>query len=543
MLRRVSQLAERYIRRHTGLGDAFTDNWGAARAAAAGVAYQHTEYPVGAPGVKRSLTEMARLMREARLDPAIGGYCADVLKAAGIDGRNRAGWTARAVTQALLDNVRTTVIYAPDAVAAEVITSPAGQLCLRPNLCIRKEDCDGLTTLLGAMVMSVGFRAWIVKQSWGPSAQEHVLLAVEDEDGNKLLADPSHASLPVGRGVAAHSQEYFDPLDADCAVNVGAGNAELVTFGAIPTGLAAHGSGGGHGRGGGGAQRPMHGGDGSMRRYQNGRWVTWNGMSWVPSGNIGCLQWGTPLAKPSAALRAYANSIGADNMPIITTYGGTEYLFAIKNGALVIRPCVGTVGMGAAAVNEQLAPRGARPRTTGVGASYSADQIRAQLLEVSGVMDQAEAAIASADAAGCLPQSSVLQFRLFYASWVTTRDALSACLADTLPSVDTSCSPFYSFPGDWSQAQATLTGYMNAVQGTGKPPTGGWQQTIASACSWYQPPPQHETPITPPAPSPGDLLDKAKSTAMVVGGVIAVAVIGYTVFEVVSVGSAIAKRA
>ena len=533
----MNAVAARYAARYVGLGD--MSNLGASRAAQDGVKFTHSPYPLGAPGVKISLDEMARLMREARLDKDVCGYAADVLRAAGIDGRDRARWTARNVAQCFLDNVRSVTIYAPDPQGAEMIVSPAATLCLRPGLCIRKSDCDDLTVLLGSLLMCVGFAVRVCKQSWGANAQEHVLVAVQDEDGNWLKCDPSHASLPVGRGVAAHSEEYFDPMEADASVNVGTG-AEIVTFGSLPAGIAAH---GGHGHGGGGAQRPMHGGDGSMRRYQNGRWVSWNGMSWVPSGNIGCLQWGAPLAQPSAALRAYANSIGADNMPIITTYGGTQYLFAIKNGALVIRPCTGTVGMGAAAVNDQLAPRAMRPHTAGVGASYSSDQVKAQMLEVSGVMDQMEAAVASAYAAGCIDQSLVVQFRLFYAGWVTTRDKLSECLADTLPSIDNSCSQFYSFPGDWSQAQAVLNGYANAVQGTGKPPTGGWQQKLASLCTWYQPPPQHETPVVPPAPSPGDLLDKAKSTALVVGGVIAVAVIGYTVFEVVSVGSAIAKRA
>lgn len=223
-----------------GLGDAGPQpQWGAARAATAGVAYQHAEYPAGTPGVRRSLSEMARLMREARLDKDVAGYAADVLKAAGIDGRDRARWTARNVTQALLDNVRSVVIYTPDALGAEVITSPAGQLCLRPGLCIRKEDCDGLSTLLGALVMCVGFRVWILKQSWGADQQEHVLIAVEDEGGQKLKADPSHASLPVGQGVPAVREEYYDPMDENASIKVGAGAAELVTFGALPRGRAA----------------------------------------------------------------------------------------------------------------------------------------------------------------------------------------------------------------------------------------------------------------------------------------------------------------
>jgi hypothetical protein len=184
-----------------------------------------------------SLEEMSRLMREARNDKDVNGYAADVLKAAGLDGRNRDTWTARNVTQALLDNVREVMIYAPDPAGTEMITSPAGQLCLRPGLCIRKEDCDGLSSLLGALCMCVGFEVRIVKQSWGEDQQQHVLIAVRAEDGSWLKADPSHASMPVGRSVTAHEEHMYDPLDVKGAI--GTSGAELVTFGAIPKGRVA----------------------------------------------------------------------------------------------------------------------------------------------------------------------------------------------------------------------------------------------------------------------------------------------------------------
>ena len=66
-----------------------------------------------------SLTEMARLMREARNDHGVNGYAADVLKAAGIDGRNRSTWRVRAIVQAFLDNVRAVMIYSPDPTGTE----------------------------------------------------------------------------------------------------------------------------------------------------------------------------------------------------------------------------------------------------------------------------------------------------------------------------------------------------------------------------------------------------------------------------------------
>ena len=206
---------------------------GPARAANEKISYKHEQYPAGAPGIKRSLDEMARLMREARLDKDVVGYSADVLRAAGIDGRDAGARTARRVAQAMLDNVRSVTVYMPDPNGAEYIVSPAGMLCLRPGLCIRREDCDGLTTLLGSLILCCGFNVRIVKQSWGPAHQEHVLVEVQDEDGTWLKADPSHPNLPVGRGVPAQSEEHRDPMDV--VGSVGTAGAELVTLGAFPT--------------------------------------------------------------------------------------------------------------------------------------------------------------------------------------------------------------------------------------------------------------------------------------------------------------------
>lgn len=216
--------------RYAGLG--LAENLGASRAAEDGVKFQHTEYPEGKPGIRRSLAEMARLMREARTDKDVCGYAGDVLKAAGIDGRNRSQWTAKNVAQALLDNVRAVTIYTPDPNGAEMIVSPAGMLCLRPGLCIRRGDCDDQSVLLGAMLMCVGFNVVIVKQSWGPGHQEHVLIAVEDENGAWLKCDPSHATLLAGQAVPAVSEERLNPMDE--VGSIGTAGAELVTLGAAP---------------------------------------------------------------------------------------------------------------------------------------------------------------------------------------------------------------------------------------------------------------------------------------------------------------------
>jgi len=736
-----------------GLGDAVQPNWGPANG---GVRHTHQEYPPGAPGVRKSLTEMARLMREARLDAAVCGYAADVLKAAGIDGRDRSRWTARNVTQALLENVRQVVIYSPDPLGAEMITSPAGQLCLRPGLCIRKEDCipegtlllrddyelvpieklkigdriwgkdkwsrveavvpkgklavdaielnngstmcltgehkvyvgrcehgagctrvncqqkykkmasydrikvselaegdvllrpdriafgsqepnadrlyvdglylsegwndgerfsisgqdgcrkeslkhevkaicerlgistywnrkyirvndsiwahklahrgtrarfknaetlnlgeaaaaallrgimsdstssgkkalgrtfnttsrtlaiqtrvlhrmfgvsmsmrmltpeqhgglgthplwrmgtrarsenaehaewtlsvrsidrevrkvpcwdiqtedhyvylpehdvtvsncDGLTTLLGALVMCCGFQVWILKQSWGPSAQEHVLLAVQDESGNKLKADPSHANLPVGSGVPAQSEEYYDPLDANPSIKVGAGNAEIVTFGALPQ----------------------------------------------DRGNVIAMR---PRAMPQHQ------------------------------------------------INSQLTP--GVGRATGFGVT-TPTELQVVIDQTTSLMDSTNSAVG---ACAAMAQSDVTAWNGVYSGWQSAISGLNDCLGQTLPSIHTECvNPPYSYTlgGEWQNAKAWLLGYQAQAR--------TWQAKVKLACPSYQPTP----PLPTPVPSPGDTAagswaDDAKSVATVLGGALVLGVASYAVYKGVQVAS------
>lgn len=140
---------------------------------------------------------------EGRLDPDLKAWAIQALRQAGIDGRDRPSVKDQA--QALLDLMRRTVIYVPDATQAEVIPSPSATLCLRPGLCLGGEDCDGQVTALGAALLSIGLNVAVVKEDY-PSldAQSHVLLAVQD--GNQwLYVDPS-TKYPV-------SAQSMSPLD------------------------------------------------------------------------------------------------------------------------------------------------------------------------------------------------------------------------------------------------------------------------------------------------------------------------------------------
>src|SRR5579864_1128237 len=166
-------------------------------------------YPDGDLGIRLSLEEMAKRIREGRLDPAVRGWAIGALKDAGIDGRGRT--TVRAQVSALLEALRSQTSYAGDPTAAEYIQSAAATLCLRPGLCIHGGDCDDLTVALCSAILSIGIPAVIVKQSFGPDAQQHVLVAAQDEVGQWIYLDPS-TKLPPGNAHSASEEVWIDPL-------------------------------------------------------------------------------------------------------------------------------------------------------------------------------------------------------------------------------------------------------------------------------------------------------------------------------------------
>ena len=200
---------------------------GPARAQAEGIPVTVAPYASGAAGVRQSLEVMSQKMREGRLDPAIAGWARGVLKDAGIDGRD--GFPIRRQAAALLAAIRAQAIYTPDAYGAEVISSAAATLCLRPGLCLNGGDCDDLTVALGSALLSLGIPTVIVKQDYGGENQQHVLIAFQDESGDWVYADPS-TNAPLGskpRGVV--SEIMVDPMQA--IGQLPDSNAQIVTFG------------------------------------------------------------------------------------------------------------------------------------------------------------------------------------------------------------------------------------------------------------------------------------------------------------------------
>ena len=200
---------------------------GVARAIATGLNMKVEPYADGDAGIRKSLEEMARIMREARHDTALMGWAIDALKAKGLDGRNRPGPGIKAQAEVLLNALREKTIYKPDPSGSEWIQAPHVTLCLR-DLCIPAEDCDGLTTCLGGAMLSIGLPAYIVKQNFGPNHQQHVLVGIIDEKGKKWYADPS-TNRPLTSASNAVEEIWLDPLDQ--VGHTGVSGAEIVTLG------------------------------------------------------------------------------------------------------------------------------------------------------------------------------------------------------------------------------------------------------------------------------------------------------------------------
>lgn len=301
---------------------------GAARAAQDGIAHEHEEYV----DVNQSISKILRIVREARLDKDVTGYAVDVLKSAGVDGRD--GIDHKRMAQAILDNVRASTIYVPDAHNAERIVSPAGMLCLRPGLCIRGGDCDDLLTLFVALCLAVGVPALIVKHYYGEGQQQHVLAAIQDNNGQWLYADPSVKTAPVGANFRFVSEERYDPMDVAGSLGEGV-DGEIVTLGKPNTMTPHHAGMLPHARFVDGAWQHVG------RRFENGKWWEWwPGQGWlVVAGVPTCSSWGSALAHPDDALAAEARVrlMESSGAPVTEVVGGVLYLFTRQG----IYPCAG----------------------------------------------------------------------------------------------------------------------------------------------------------------------------------------------------------
>jgi hypothetical protein len=193
-----------------------------------GIRVMRKAYPVGVAGVKLSLEEIARRIREGRLDPAVRGWAGDVLIKAGRPQSDRARISA------ILYAVRDATAFVPDPVGAEYNVGAAGTLCLRPNLCVRAADCDDLVVAIGSVLMSIGIPVVVVKQTFGEGDQEHVMLKAYASDEGAWLRVDGATDHPVGQSHNATSEFELDPMKPNTIGLKGVPDAEYVGIGSVP---------------------------------------------------------------------------------------------------------------------------------------------------------------------------------------------------------------------------------------------------------------------------------------------------------------------
>jgi hypothetical protein len=510
------------------VSDGFNPGVDAARAA--GVPITRADYPPGSAGIRCSLEAMILKIREGRVDPRITEWRRAIFAKHGIDGRD--GSQHYKKMQVILDEVRAITIYDPDAYGTEVVQGAAATACLAPGLCLRGGDCDDITVLIVAMLLSAAIPARIIKQAWSGAAQEHVLAGGQLENGDWLRMDGS-TRKPLGSSHVADDEVWIDPMEPLGAIPDA--KAEIIIVAGVGRGGGGGGHGGGGRGGGGGAHAPAHGGGGhphgggghggSHRRFHNGRWWDWYpSYGWIVVQGDTCGRWGDPVT-PSAALAAEASRQLAANGSAPTTEtwtDGTLYLFAIENGAITIRPCIGYGLSG--------------PPRVGVGVT-TVDDVANEDALVDGQMESTNTALQAC--ANMLP-SDTQAWTGFYNGWKNGPHK-TWLFYQSLPSGD---------PAAWGAMMLALPGLYEEQLGYQKQiPV--WQQRIKQACPAYNPPPGPPQPQPPPEPpgggggggcAQGDYLCEVAQVAKVVGVTGLVLASAYGVYKVVQVLSDVSEE-
>lgn len=160
---------------------------------------QQTLYsiPDGARGTRQTLRLMARLVRDSvRTEPQIRERAADLVAFV-------PGDSFRGQAQALFQFVRDRVRYLGDINGVETIQTPG------TTLSIGYGDCDDKSTLLAALLESIGHPARFVAVGFGaPGDFEHVY--VESKIGNDWV--PMDATIPKPMGWSPLSEQPASAL-------------------------------------------------------------------------------------------------------------------------------------------------------------------------------------------------------------------------------------------------------------------------------------------------------------------------------------------
>jgi uncharacterized protein (DUF779 family) len=192
------------------------------------------EFPVGIAGVRLSLSEMAKRIREGGRTPSVRAFGEFIVRNAGFPAN--VSLTHMQYAEAFLTYMQQNVRYAPDPVMTEFNQCAECTLCTPgAPMCIPVGDCDDVTVALGALLMAAGVPVRIVKQTFGAEDQEHVLLQFQTEGGDWVYADPSVKDKAVGWHAPASEEVTVDPLDAAAIGMVsGTPEAEFIGVGKPP---------------------------------------------------------------------------------------------------------------------------------------------------------------------------------------------------------------------------------------------------------------------------------------------------------------------
>ena len=200
-----------------------------------GVRIDRQEFPVGVAGVRLSLSEIARRIREGGRTPSIRAFAENVVRQTIPPSQ---ATSSRQIAAALLAYVIENVRYRADPPLTEWVQGAAITLCVNgAPMCIPVADCDDLCVALGSMFMALGIPVRVVKQTFGVNDQEHVLIEFQDEGGEWIAVDatPRSPSLQVGQRAVASHEDYIDPLDpSQIGMVAGTPEAEFIGVGGVP---------------------------------------------------------------------------------------------------------------------------------------------------------------------------------------------------------------------------------------------------------------------------------------------------------------------
>jgi hypothetical protein len=200
----------------------------------AGIPVTRQNYPTGVAGVKLSLTEIAKRIREGSRTPSVRAFAGQIVIQAGKP------TSVRGRGQAILDYVRENVIYAYDPEMTEMTASAPITLCIPgAPLCMPVSDCDDAVVAIGSLMGALGMTVRVAKLVISEGSQEHVLIEVYDDASEKWLgadfSELNSRNYPLGWEPPHESKQTMDPMHPDVTRISGWGKneAEFIGVGSV----------------------------------------------------------------------------------------------------------------------------------------------------------------------------------------------------------------------------------------------------------------------------------------------------------------------